>query len=83
MSGGDGNGELLGDAAGEHRHRRHPLHAEATRWRHPADLGAHGPDDALAEHDEAEGDADAAVQRQKGGRTQVGFVQDPFLYRKK
>ena len=79
MCGRDGNGKLLGDATGQDRHRRHPLHAEAARRRHPADLGAHGPDDALAEEDEAERDAQPAVQGQQGGRTQVVLVQDTLL----
>ncbi len=31
-------------------------------WRHPDQVGAHCPDDPLAEHDESDGDAEPPVQ---------------------
>ena len=79
MGGGHGDGKLLGDPTGEHRHCRHPLHAEAPGRRHPANFGAHGPDDALAEEYEAKGDAEAAVEAEQGRGGQALAVYNTLL----
>ena len=48
-------------------------------WGHPGQVGAHGPDDPLPEHDEPQGDPEAPVQRDQHRRLHFVLLHYPVL----